>query len=403
MRSSKKPALLQTRRDLELQEERTLAPYAVKARDSRRRLHPEAEHPYRTCFQRDRDRIIHSTAFRRLEYKTQVFVIHEGDYYRTRLTHTLEVAQIAGTIARALRLNGDLVQTIALAHDLGHGPFGHSGEDALTALMKGHGGFNHNLQALRIVDLLEDRYVDFPGLNLTWEVREGLNKHRVCLASGPWCGFLKPQPLGPSAQSPPRNLSCEAQVVDISDEIAYDNHDLDDGLTSGLIDEESLNRIPLWKRVSREVRRRHPAIDPKRRRYQIIRRLIDLEVTDLLQESARRIRERRIRQPADAQRLDEPVIAFSGSMKRLRTPLKGFLQRELYHHHRVVRMADKAQRFLTALFEVYLRNPQQLPHTTRQRLKKEDTHRVVCDYIAGMTDRYALAEYKKLFHPFETM
>ena len=380
---------LQTRRQREDLERRVLAPYATRASESRGRVYRESEHPYRTCFQRDRDRIVHSTAFRRLEYKTQVFVIHEGDYYRTRLTHSLEVAQIARTVARALRLNADLVETLALAHDLGHGPFGHSGEDALRDLMHGHGGFNHNLQALRIVDKLEERYPSFPGLNLTWEVRQGLNKHRVSLEGAP-----RPVPV---------NLSLEAQVVDIADEIAYDNHDLDDGLTSGLIQEEALRQIPLWRQAGREVTQKNPGLGAELRKYQIIRHLIDLEATDLLRESLRRIRKYRVRRPVDAQTIPERTIAFSPGMQRLRVPLKAFLGKELYHHHKVVRMADKARRFLTALFEVYLKNQDQLPRTTRMRLRTEDPHRVVCDYIAGMTDRYALNEYKKLFHPFETM
>ncbi|MBI3333257.1 MAG: deoxyguanosinetriphosphate triphosphohydrolase [Candidatus Omnitrophica bacterium] len=379
----------QTRKGLEGEERRILAPYAAKASESHGRVHREPEHPYRTCFQRDRDRIIHSTAFRRLEYKTQVFVIHEGDYYRTRLTHTLEVSQIAGTVARALRLNGDLVEVIALAHDLGHGPFGHSGEDALRAIMEGHGGFDHNLQALRIVDHLEERYPSFPGLNLTWEVRQGLNKHRVPLAGAPHRGM--------------ENLSLEAQVVDVADEIAYDNHDIDDGITSGLIREEALEAFDLWRRVRREVTRTFPGIGPEQRKYQVIRRLIDLQVTDLIQESLRRIRGHRIQRPADALAVPERIIDFSRRMKRLRAPIKKFLNGELYHHYKVVRMADKAHRFLTALFEAYLNKPEQLPNTTRRRLAHEEPHRVICDYMAGMTDRYALDDYKKLFLPFEPM
>ena len=264
MPSPRKISGLKRRQQFEADEKKLLAPYALLASQSRGRVHEETEHPYRTCFQRDRDRIIHSSAFRRLEYKTQVFVIHEGDYYRTRLTHTLEVAQIAATIARVLRLNADLVEAIALAHDLGHGPFGHSGEEALRTLMKDHGGFDHNLQALRIVDYLEDRYPTFPGLNLTWEVRDGLNKHRVR--------------LGPAGRAVATNLSLEAQVVDLADEIAYDHHDLDDGITSGLISEEELRAIPLWKRVHQEVVRSRPDIHPHIRRVQIIRRLIDLQV-----------------------------------------------------------------------------------------------------------------------------
>lgn len=376
----------QTRQQLEANEKKLLAPCALLACQSKGRAHKETEHPYRTCFQRDRDRIIHSSAFRRLEYKTQVFVIHEGDYYRTRLTHTLEVAQIAATIARVLRLNTDLVETIALAHDLGHGPFGHSGEEALRLLMKDHGGFDHNLQALRIVDQLEERYPAFAGLNLTWEVRDGLNKHRVRV--------FKPQ-----GSSVGTNLSLEAQVVDVADEIAYDHHDLDDGITSGLIREEDLRKIPLWKRAHQEVMRFHPGIEAQIRKYQIIRRLIDLQVTDLIEETLRRVDRYRIRTPAQVQARPDRIAAFSPSMKQLRRPLKSFLSEEMYHHHKVVRMADKARRFLTALFGVYIDKPEQLPNTTRGRFKGEDPYRVVCDYIAGMTDRYALEEYRKLFLP----
>lgn len=378
-----------TRRQLEAQERQILAPYATCAADSRGRVYKEPEHPYRTCFQRDHDRIIHSTAFRRLEYKTQVFVIHEGDYYRTRLTHTLEVAQIAETVARTLRLNTDLVKSIALAHDLGHGPFGHSGEDALRELMEGHGGFDHNLQALRIVDLLEERSPAFPGLNLTEEVRDALNKHRVPLPG-------KARPVHPQ-------LSLEGQVANLADEIAYDHHDLDDGLTSGLIREEDLGDVPLWSRVHKEVKQLFPGVGPAFRKYQTIRRLIDLQVTDLLQESSRRLARARIRKPVDARWLPNPLVAFSDELARLRRPLKQFLHKELYHHYKVVRMADKAQRLLGALFEAYLRKPGQLPRAPQRRMEREDPYRVVCDYIAGMTDRFAMEEYRKLFHPFERM
>ena len=378
-----------TRKQAERLEKETLAPYATRASESKGRLHREPEHPYRTCFQRDHDRIIHSTAFRRLEYKTQVFVIHEGDYYRTRLTHTLEVAQIAGTIARALRLNHDLVQAIALAHDLGHGPFGHSGEDALRDLMREHGGFNHNLQALRVVDLLEQRYPSFSGLNLTWEVREGLNKHRVPLPGFP--------------QSRAVNLRLEAQVVDQADELAYDHHDLDDGLTSGLLEEEELKSLLLWRQMRREVRAAFPHLKGETLKYQIIRRMIDLRVTDLIRESQRRITECRLRRPKDAQEIPEAVVRPSLALRRLCAPLKDFLDKHLYHHYKVVRMADKAQRLLCDLFEAYRRRPEQLPNTTRSRLKAEDPHRVICDYIAGMTDRYAIGEHRKLFTSSELL
>ncbi len=373
-----------TRRVLERDEREGSAPYAILAAASRGRVHPEPEHPYRTCFQRDRDRIVHSTAFRRLEYKTQVFVIHEGDYYRTRLTHSLEVAQIARSMARALRLNEDLVETVALAHDLGHGPFGHSGQDALQELMREHGGFDHNLQALRIVEELEERYPGFRGLNLTWEVRQGMNKH-----------------LAPRAgqEPPPAHASLEAQLVDLADEIAYDNHDLDDGLTSGLLIEEELQRADLWRTVQREVMKRHPGMRAELRKYQIIRHLINAEVTDLIEESARRLRARRITSPQAAQRCATPLIAFSPAMARRRAPLKQILWTELYQHYKVVRMAEKARRILTALFQAYIANPQQLPKTSRARLKTEDPPRVICDYLAGMTDRYAMDEYRKLFLP----
>ena len=369
--------MLLTRQALEREEAARLAPYALRARDSRGRAHREREHPSRTCFQRDRDRIVHSIAFRRLEYKTQVFVIHEGDYYRTRLTHSLEVAQIARSMARLLRLNEDLVETIALAHDLGHGPFGHSGQDALQTLMADHGGFDHNLQALRIVEQLEERYPEFHGLNLTWEVRQGINKHMV--AAG--------------------RPSLEAQLVDLADEIAYDNHDLDDGLTSGLLEETSLDRAELWKTVRREVTHRHPGLRPAVRKHQVIRHLINLEVTDALGESSRRLRQGRITTPAQAQHGERPIIAFSAEMARRRAPLKRVLWDELYHHYRVVRMAHKARRTLTALFEAYVAHPEQLPNTSRARLRAEDPYRVICDYIAGMTDRYAIDEYRKLFLP----
>ncbi len=379
-----------TRKELEALERKTLAPYASFASESLGRVHKEPEHPYRTCFQRDHDRIIHSTAFRRLEYKTQVFVIHEGDYYRTRLTHTLEVAQIAKTIARTLKLNADLAEVIALGHDLGHGPFGHSGEDALRELMIGHGGFDHNLHALRIVSQLEQRYPKFPGLNLTWEVRAGLNKHKIPTAGG-----------APKHSMP--NLSLEAQAADMADEIAYDHHDLDDGITSGLIQEEDLRKIPLWKRVRGDVTRHHPALSAELLKYQVIRRLIDLQATDLIEESLRRIRRSGIRTAAQAQKLDTRLIGFSPEMIRLRAPLKRFLHRELYHHFKVVRMASKAKRFVSALFEAFLKNPEQLPNTTRRRIDADGPHRAICDYIAGMTDRYAMDEYRKMFHPFERM
>lgn len=381
-----------TRQELEREERRSLAPYAARSADSRGRLHREPEHPYRTAFQRDRDRIIHSSAFRRLEYKTQVFVNHEGDYYRTRLTHSLEASQIARVISRALRLNTDLVETISLAHDLGHTPFGHAGEDELGELMKNHGGFNHNLQSLRIVDYLEEHYPGFRGLNLTYESRIGLFKHPQLLKEAEARGMGR----FPGLRSP----LLESQVADLADEIAYDNHDVDDGLASGLITEAELEKVPLWKIVKRDSRAANIA-KPEIRRYQIIRGLINREVTDLLRQSTRSIGRARPRGVWDATAREGFLIAFSPEMRALREELRFFLKEKLYRHYRVVRMTDKARRFIRALFEVYLARPEQLHPGSQKRLKKEGPHRVICDYIAGMTDRYAQDEYRKFFEPYE--
>ena len=378
------------RRDLEKREE-LLAPYAQKSKATKGRFYKEEEHKYRSCYQRDRDRIIYSTAFRRLEYKTQVFVNHEGDYYRTRLTHTLEVAQIAKSIARALGLNEDLVEAISLAHDLGHTPFGHSGEDALHDIMSDHGGFDHNTQGLRVVDLLEERYPTFPGLNLTYEVREGIIKHST--------PFDRPRPAIPfeSKGSP----ILEIQVVDIADEIAYDNHDLDDGITSGLIKEEDLRPVRLWSEKEREFRKLFPHVKGEMRKYQIIRSLIDAQVTDIISQTEANIKRFKIRRAEDTFKIPERIVMVSRAMQGLRGPMREFLTDNLYHHYRVVRMSNKAARFITSLFNVYLDKSEQLPPTTQGRLKTEDEHRVICDYIAGMTDRYALDEYKKFFEPYE--
>jgi len=372
-------------------EDAFLAPYAMKAYNSRGRAHNEKEHPYRSAYQRDRDRIVHSAAFRRLEYKTQVFVNHEGDYYRTRLTHTLEVAQIARTIAAALRLNVDLTEAIALAHDLGHTAFGHSGEEALNELMAGFGGFNHNLQGLRVVDYLEERYPDFPGLNLTWEVREGIAKH-----SSAFDKVVKVRGLAPEEMP-----TLETQAVDIADEIAYDNHDLDDGLTSGLIKESDLENLSIWYNITKNISRAYPKIDRDKRKYLIIRSLIDAQVTDLIQETENNINKLKIKSYTDVKKLGKKAVSFSKEMLSLRKPLRGFLMDSLYHHYRVIRMSTKAKRFIKELFQVYIDKPEQLPSDTQKRIAKDGVRRVVCDYIAGMTDRYALDEYKKLFNPYE--
>jgi len=372
-------------------EDSWLAPYAMKSRNTRGRVHPGPEHPYRSVYQRDRDRIIHSAAFRRLEYKTQVFVNHEGDYYRTRLTHTLEVAQIARTIAKALRLNSDLVEAIALAHDLGHTPFGHSGEDALNEIMANYGGFNHNMQSLRVVDLLEERYPDFPGLNLTWEVREGIVKHSSAFDKmGELQEFL-----------PDESATLETQVVDIADEIAYDNHDLDDGLTSGLINEKDLAKLKIWGNICGKISRKYAKIEPERRKYLIIRSLIDIQVTNLISETEKKIKRLRIKSHKDIKKNPEKIACFSSEMMDLRKPLREFLIRKLYCHYRVVRMSNKAKRFIQELFNIYIKNPEQLPPHIEKRIASDGTRRAICDYIAGMTDRYALDEYKKLFDPYE--
>ena len=378
-----------TRKQIEHQEQQLLTPYAAKSGHSSGRAYKEKEHDYRSCYQRDKGRIIYSTAFRRLEYKTQVFVNHEGDHYRTRLTHTLEVAQIAKSIARALRLNVELAEAIALAHDVGHTPFGHSGEDALGELMADHGGFEHNSQGLRVVDVLEQRYPDFPGLNLTHEVREGIIKHST--------SFDKP-PLYESLEAGGSPL-LEIQLVDIADEIAYDNHDLDDGLSAGLLTDEQLKSLELWETISRAIKERYPKISRKVRRIQTIRHLINMQVTELIKNTEKMIKKHKIKSVSDVRKTKDRVVCFGAKLSERRKVLRKFLTKNLYQHYRVIRMADKAYRFIKDLFDEYANNPEQLPPEHAARLKKENKYRVVCDYIAGMTDRYALDEYGKFFDP----
>ncbi len=372
-------------------EEKFLAPYAMKSCNSRGRVHQEDEHAYRSCYQRDRDRIIHSAAFRRLEYKTQVFVNHEGDYYRTRLTHSIEVAQIARTIAYALHLNMDLTEAIALAHDLGHTPFGHSGEESLNELMAKYGGFNHNLHGLRVVDYLEQRYPEFPGLNLCWEVREGIIKH-----SSVFDIAVKIKEFFPKKMP-----TLETQIVDIADEIAYDNHDLDDGLTSGLIKEKDLEGLEIWEKINRSINQKYAKINTNQRKYLVIRGLIDLQVTDLIAHTQSEISRLKIKKYTDAHNAEKKIVDFSKEIKFLRKPLRQFLMEKLYKHYRVMRMSIKAKRFIRELFSEYLLRPQQLPSEIQLMIPKEGVRQVVCDYIAGMTDRYCLDEYKKLFNPYE--
>jgi dGTPase len=369
-----------------------LAPYAAKSINSRGRRHDEKEHAYRSPYQRDRDRIIHSVAFRRLEYKTQVFVNHEGDDYRTRLTHSLEVSQIARTIAKALQLNEELTEALALSHDLGHTPFGHAGEEILNKLMKNQGGFNHNLHTLKIVDELEVRYPKFPGLNLTWETREGIVKHTTAYDKA-----RIPKELDPHLMP-----TLEAQIVDIADEIAYDNHDLDDGLSSRLIEESKLDGIALWKETKNNIEKEYTDIKNPLKRFRIIHNLIALLVDDTIRESRLRLEKNKIKNIADVKRFPERLIDFSASIKKKRQPLRDFIKKELYHHYRVNRMSDKARRFIEEIFRAYIHNTAMLPKEFQQKInKKNNKYMVVCDYIAGMTDRYALDEHKKLFYPYE--
>lgn len=380
------------REEEEAWEVQHLAPYATCSHDSRGREYPAKKHPYRTAFQRDRDRILHTTAFRRLEYKTQVFVVYEGDYYRTRLTHTLEVAQIGRTIARALRANEDLVEAISLAHDLGHTPFGHAGETTLHDLLDGRGGFDHNQQSLRIVETLEKRYPDFPGLNLSWEVREGILKHESEYDRGHASGY-----------DPELRATLEGQIVNAADELAYNAHDLDDGLRSGILDPLAVAELPLWQEVLRRI-----GLTPDRSlddmaRHQAIRTLIGLEVTALLEETERRLQTANIHSAEDIRCLPENVVGFSTEMAEYNRDLKDSLYQNLYRHYRVMRMAAKASRFIRELFTVYVAQPIQLPTEVQARISEAGLQRVVCDYIAGMTDRYALDEYRKLFEPYERM
>ena len=381
---------LVSRAAVEAREEAALAPYAMRSRESRGRHYPEPEHPLRTVYQRDRDRIIHSTAFRRLEYKTQVFVNHEGDYYRTRLTHTLEVSQISRTIARIMGLNEDLAEAIALAHDLGHTPFGHSGEEELAAQMRGHGGFEHNSHGLRVVDILERRYPGFPGLNLSWEVREAMAKHTTRHdrpTSGEFNDGLQPV--------------LEAQAVEVADEIAYNNHDLDDGLTAHLIRRGDLEAVEAWACAARAVDREQPGLPERIRDRQIIIRLINAQVTDLVETTAAVLAERGIGSLERVRRAGERLFAFSASACRQKAELEAFLNENLYHHYRVARMTGKARRFVRELFQAYLGDERQLPPEYRAQAQVDGPHRAICDYIAGMTDRYAQDEFKKLFHPYE--
>lgn len=386
------------REDFEKIEKDILAPYAVLSGTSMGRLHPEAEHPFRSAFQRDRDRVIHSRAFRRLEYKTQVFVNHEGDYYRTRLTHTLEVAQIARTMARSLRLNEDLAEAISLAHDLGHTPFGHSGQDIMNDLMKGLGGFEHNKQSFRVVTLLEDRYPNFHGLNLTVELLEGIAKHSTTFD----------MPDGETFERK-SNPSIEAQLCNFADEIAYNNHDIDDGLKSGMITLEQLESVEIWSRHFSECSKKYSDRPVSIQISQTVKSIINTVVTDLIKNTYENINNNKIATLDDVYERGGGIVAFSENIRAQTHELKRFLLKNLYRHYRVIRMADKAGRIIRDLFSAYLNNPKILPPDFLRRYveigkAKEDKYheeieRIICDYIAGMTDRFALDEYQKLFDP----
>ncbi len=373
--------------------EHGLASYAAYSDKSLGREYEEPFKDERLAFERDRDRIIHCAAFRRLEYKTQVFVNHEGDYYRTRLTHSLEVAQIARGIARNLHLNEDLVEALALSHDLGHTPFGHTGEHVLKRLMKEFGGFEHNQQSLRIVELLEQRYPGFDGLNLSWETREGIIKHS---SSYDRAGKEAIQPYHPDQRA-----TLEAQIIDLADEIAYNNHDIDDGLKAGYITLKDLEEVELWQQTYLMIGEKFPGLEDKRHILQTISYLIGALMRDLVSTTSENLQNHNITTLAEIRSQPENLVSFSPPMSELNQQLKTFLYRRLYRHSKVERMRVKAERFLTLLFENYMANPTLLPERHQQRFAEYGTERVICDYIASMTDRYAQDEYKKLYEPFE--
>lgn len=379
-----------------------LAVYAARDGSSRGRVHAEPRHGYRGEYQRDRDRVLHSTAFRRLVYKTQVFVNHEGDMYRTRLTHSLEVAQIARTIARALALNEALVEAICLAHDLGHTPFGHAGQDALNACTREYGGFEHNLQSLRVVDKLEQRYADFPGLNLTYETREGILKH---------CSARNARKLGDLGRRfiERGQPGLEAQIANVADAIAYNHHDVDDGLRAGLLELDELVEVGLFGELFSAVSSGFPEAPLKRRVSETVRRMIDTVVTDLLQTTRENLAGLQPVDIDDIRAADRPMISFSPRIEQLHTEMKQFLHGRLYRHHRVLRMTRKARRVVTELFGVYMEDPRLMPpeHAEASRRYSEQsgtagTVLAVTDYIAGMTDRFAISEHRRLFDPLES-
>lgn len=373
-----------TRSQLEEIERATLAPWAQKSGDSAGRVHREPQHPQRTEYERDRARIIHCRAFRRLEYKTQVFLNGTGDHLRTRLTHTFEVANISRGIARTLGLNEDLAEAIALAHDLGHPPFGHSGEETLDELMKEHGGFDHNDQSLRIVDIVEVRYPKFPGINLSYEVREGLQKHARFYQDATGTGS-HPQP------------SLEAQLANLADEITYYSHDLDDGLDFSLLDPQQLAELEIWQENAQEVKRHFPDLQGREFRAYVIRCMIDRQVADVVRTSSALIEAAGVQSADDVRRHQRPLIAYSETLLRQNQQLRRFLYKNLYYHPEVAGVNQSACRRLRDVFSAYLRDPELLGRTTSRRIEADGLPRTVCDYISGMTDRYLLDEHTRLF------
>lgn len=379
--------MYRTREQLEQIELDTLAPYAAMSRYSRGRRHPDHEPDYRTAFQRDRDRVVHAAAFRRLEYKTQVFVNDLGDYYRTRLTHTLEVAQIGRTMARALAINEDLVEVICLAHDLGHPPFGHSGETALNALLADHGGFNHNHQSYRVVSELERRYPRWPGLNLTFETLEGIAKHETEYDLSLVAGFDYDKRGG-----------LEAQVANIADELAYNAHDLDDGLQSGLITPRQLKDLEIWQLLCERLEWSDDELDEVTR-HRFIREQIGLQVDDVLRTTHAALEALQPQNADDIKNLSQNIVAHSEQFKTYNRALKAFLYENMYYHPSVVRMSKRAERFINDLFASFVSEPRQLPREFQQQVGENGLHRVVGDFIASMTDRSAMQEYSRLFDP----
>ena len=377
------------RQDIEGMESESLAPYAVKSGSSRGRQHKEKEHSYRTRFQRDRDRVIHSSAFRRLEYKTQVFVYHEGDYYRTRLTHSMEVAQIARSICKSMQLNEDLAESIALSHDLGHPPFGHTGQKILNSLLKDYGGFEHNKQGLRVVKLLEKKYPEFNGLNLTWELQEGISKHSV------------------DSENPIMQMkgyrfpSLEAQVADCADGIAYNAHDLDDGITSGLLNLEQVRKLLIWREHEKKIDKKYKNLDFKLKKYQIVRQIINDLITDFRKTTLGNLKSNKIQSVDDIRYAKKRMAGFSTQMIKKSGELKKFLHKNLYNHRKVKRMEFKSEVCLTGLFKAFSLNFDLLPESVQIGANNDSPQRRICDYISGMTDRYAIGEYKKLFSPDE--